>query len=75
MSTLPSLFLSHGAPTLPLTDAPARAFLSGLGDVLTPPRAILMVSAHWEPQFRRSAPESAMKPSMIFGDFRAHFMK
>jgi len=48
MSILPSLFLSHGAPTLPLTDAPARAFLSGLGDVLTPPRAILMVSAHWE---------------------------
>ena len=25
--TLPSLFLSHGAPTLPLTDTPARAFL------------------------------------------------
>ena len=48
MSTLPSLFLSHGAPTLPLTDAPARAFLSGLGGVLTPPKAILMVSAHWE---------------------------
>ena len=30
MLTLPSLFLSHGAPTLPLTDTPARAFLSGL---------------------------------------------
>jgi 4,5-DOPA dioxygenase extradiol len=46
--TLPSLFLSHGAPTLPLSDTPARAFLSGLGGRLAPPKAILMVSAHWE---------------------------
>ena len=45
---LPSLFLSHGAPTLPLTDAPARSFLSGLGSGLPRPRAILVVSAHWE---------------------------
>jgi 4,5-DOPA dioxygenase extradiol len=46
--TLPSLFLSHGAPTLPLTDTPARAFLSRLGHELPWPKAILVVSAHWE---------------------------
>jgi 4,5-DOPA dioxygenase extradiol len=46
--TLPSLFLSHGAPTLPLTDTPARAFLSQLGHQLARPKAILVVSAHWE---------------------------
>jgi 4,5-DOPA dioxygenase extradiol len=46
--TLPSLFLSHGAPTLPLTDTPARAFLSNLGRSLERPKAILVVSAHWE---------------------------
>jgi 4,5-DOPA dioxygenase extradiol len=46
--TLPSLFLSHGAPTLPLTDTPARRFLSQLGDTLARPKAILVVSAHWE---------------------------
>jgi 4,5-DOPA dioxygenase extradiol len=46
--TLPSLFLSHGAPTLPLTDTPARTFLAGLGQVLPRPKAILVVSAHWE---------------------------
>jgi 4,5-DOPA dioxygenase extradiol len=45
---LPSLFLSHGAPTLPLTDSPARDFLTGLGDRLPRPQAILVVSAHWE---------------------------
>ena len=46
--TMPSLFLSHGAPTLPLTDTPARAFLSQLGHMLQRPKAILVISAHWE---------------------------
>ncbi len=46
--TMPSLFLSHGAPTLPLVDAPATAFLRGLAPSLARPSAILVVSAHWE---------------------------
>jgi 4,5-DOPA dioxygenase extradiol len=46
--TLPSLFLSHGAPTLPITDTPARAFLQQLGHTLVRPKAILVISAHWE---------------------------
>jgi len=45
---LPSLFISHGAPTLPLTDCPAHDFLVGLGRQLTRPKAILVISAHWE---------------------------
>jgi 4,5-DOPA dioxygenase extradiol len=47
---LPSLFLSHGAPTLPLDDCPARDFLKSLGGSLPRPRAILVISAHWETQ-------------------------
>lgn len=46
--SMPSLFLSHGAPTLPLTDAPARAFLKELGSTLKRPKAIVVASAHWE---------------------------
>jgi 4,5-DOPA dioxygenase extradiol len=46
--TLPSLFLSHGAPTLPLTETPARTFLSELGAAFERPTAILVISAHWE---------------------------
>jgi 4,5-DOPA dioxygenase extradiol len=46
--TMPALFLSHGAPTLPLTDTPARSFLAELGRTLPRPKAILVVSAHWE---------------------------
>lgn len=46
---LPTLFVSHGAPTFPLTDAPARSFLEGLAPHLgLRPSAILVVSAHWE---------------------------
>lgn len=46
---LAPLFVSHGAPTLPLTDAPAKVFLQGLAARLPArPKAILVVSAHWE---------------------------
>lgn len=45
---LPTLFVSHGAPTLPLNEAAeVHHFLRGLLDGIGP-RAILMVSAHWE---------------------------
>jgi len=45
---LPSIFLSHGSPTLPFDDVPAREFLRGLGAKLERPKAILVASAHWE---------------------------
>jgi 4,5-DOPA dioxygenase extradiol len=45
---LPTLFLSHGAPTLALDHNPAHDFLAQLGDSMPRPDAILMVSAHWE---------------------------
>lgn len=45
---LPTLFLSHGAPTLLIDPVPARDFLRGLGATLSRPAAILIVSAHWE---------------------------
>jgi 4,5-DOPA dioxygenase extradiol len=45
---LPVLFVSHGSPTLPLDDCPARDFLRGLGAALPKPSVILAVSAHWE---------------------------
>ena len=44
----PSIFVSHGAPTLPFEDCPARDFLRGLGQTLGRPRAILIASAHWD---------------------------
>lgn len=46
--TQPSLFISHGAPDLALSDAPARDFLVRLGRALERPDAIVIVSAHDE---------------------------
>jgi 4,5-DOPA dioxygenase extradiol len=47
MTRLPTVFISHGAPTLPIDPSmPTQAFAS-LADALPRPRAILMLSAHW----------------------------
>jgi 4,5-DOPA dioxygenase extradiol len=47
MSRLPSLFLSHGAPTLPIDPSMPRAEFGALSTQLPHPEAILMLSAHW----------------------------
>ena len=44
----PTLFVSHGAPSLVLQDGPSRDFLAALGQKLGTPRAIVCVSAHWD---------------------------
>jgi 4,5-DOPA dioxygenase extradiol len=67
MAALPALFISHGAPTLPLEDSPARRFIEALGRELPKPLAILAVSAHWETA--RATVSSAEKPETIH-DFR-----
>lgn len=46
--TLPALFVSHGAPNVILYDSPTRRFFVGLGEKLGQPRAVVVVSAHWE---------------------------
>ncbi len=46
--SLPSLFLSHGAPDLSLHALPAREFLQALGTRYDPPRAIIVASAHYD---------------------------
>ena len=48
---LPSLFLSHGAPTILLDPSAARDFLSTLGSIIERPRAILLISAHHDARF------------------------
>jgi 4,5-DOPA dioxygenase extradiol len=45
---MPSLFVSHGAPTLPFDECPARYFLRDLAATFGRPKAIVAVSAHWE---------------------------
>lgn len=47
MSRLPSLFVSHGAPTFALEPGLAGPRLGALGRALPRPEAVLVVSPHW----------------------------
>ncbi len=66
---MPSLFISHGAPDLVLSKLPAQGFLSGLGGEIPRPKAICVVSAHYEAPTPRVT--SAARPRTIhdFGGF------
>lgn len=44
---MPTVFVSHGAPTLTLEHVPARKFLEDLGSRYQSVRAVLCISAHW----------------------------
>lgn len=71
MNRLPSLFVSHGAPTFALEPGIAGPQLTALGRELPRPKAVLMVSPHWmtaEPRVTTSA-----RPRTIhdFGGFGA----
>lgn len=67
MTQLPTLFVSHGAPTLAINDGSAHRFLKTCGKSLGKPKAILMLSAHFE------APTATVTGSVAPGtihDFR-----
>jgi 4,5-DOPA dioxygenase extradiol len=70
MSPFPTIFLSHGSPMLALQDSPARRFLQELGKSLERPKAIVVVSAHWETS-GSPAVSLAQEPETIhdFGGF------
>ena len=66
---LPTIFISHGGPTIVIEDTPARDYLKTLGNRFDRPRAIVIASAHYEtsgPQVVRDP-----HPGMIydFGGF------
>jgi 4,5-DOPA dioxygenase extradiol len=63
MTSLPGLFISHGAPTLAIEANPTSAFLRQLSAQFARPEAILCISAHWETQ--RPALSTARHPQTI----------
>ncbi|HBX53950.1 MAG TPA: dioxygenase, partial [Pseudomonas sp.] len=64
---LPSLFISHGSPMLALEPGASGPALARLAAELPKPRAIVLVSAHWESRDLRVA--SAPQPE-TWHDFR-----
>nr|BFE71541.1 class III extradiol ring-cleavage dioxygenase [Actinoplanes digitatis] len=72
MSTMPALFLSHGAP--PLVDDPAWvAQLQELAASLPRPKAILMASAHWESAPLMLGATETVPLVYDFGGFAPHY--
>jgi 4,5-DOPA dioxygenase extradiol len=69
MARLPSLFISHGAPTFALEPGLAGPRLTALGRVLPRPQAVLVVSPHW--MTPTPCVSTALQPETIhdFGGF------
>lgn len=67
---LPVLFLGHGSPMTVLTDCPERRVWQALGQVLPRPRAVLVISAHWQTQGASHVTSEAMPRTIHdFGGF------
>lgn len=69
MARMPTLFISHGAPTFALEPGAAGARLAALGRSLPRPEAVLVVSPHWMTPEPRVT--TALRPETIhdFGGF------
>ena len=70
MKRLPTLFLSHGSPMFAVEPGEAGPSLGDARRTLPQPRAVLMVSAHWETR-GADAFRQYVKPETIhdFGGF------
>lgn len=68
MTAFPSLFVSHGAPSLVLHKSPARDFFKRFGKELEQergrPKAILIVSAHFDMTIPSVSADE--KPGMLY---------
>ena len=69
MTEYPSLFISHGAPTLLIEDSPARRYLSELGAQLGKPDAIVVLSAHHDSRGNGAIVTTSAAPDMIYDFF------
>jgi 4,5-DOPA dioxygenase extradiol len=69
MSRLPSLFISHGAPTFALEPGLAGPRLTALGRQLPRPQAVLVVSPHWMSATPRVGTSAQPETIHDFGGF------
>jgi 4,5-DOPA dioxygenase extradiol len=69
MSQLPTLFVSHGAPSFALEPGRAGPLLTVLGRLLPTPAAVLVVSPHWTTPHPRVATGARLCTIHDFGGF------
>lgn len=67
MTTMPTLFISHGGPNIVTDESEARDYLATLSERFPRPKAIVVVSAHFETDGVSVVTDPA--PGMIY-DFR-----
>ena len=67
--TLPTLFVPHGAPTFALRPGAAGAALVALAQQLERPKAIVVVSPHWETRDPTVGTASDLETIYDFGGF------
>ena len=66
---IPALFIAHGAPLLAIEDNDYTQFLSGLGQELPRPKAIVLFSAHWIAGSQRVSEVAEYDTIYDFGGF------
>jgi len=66
---LPSLFISHGSPMIALEDTEYTRYLKKLASELPKPKAIVMVSAHYESPIQRVGTAIDYRMIYDFGGF------
>ena len=71
MNRMPSLFISHGAPTFAIEPAQAGPLLNQLGRELPTPKAVVVLSPHWITPGVRVAATAAPETIHDFGGFPA----
>lgn len=69
--SIPSLFLSHGAPDLPLRSGATQTFLQQLFQMIPRPKSILAISAHWLTAHPTVSKAAQPKTIYDFGGFPA----
>ncbi|AFY73234.1 hypothetical protein Syn7502_01125 [Synechococcus sp. PCC 7502] len=72
---LPAIFISHGSPDMAILPSPARSFLMQLGQKISKPKAILIISAHWNTRIPQV--NATLQPQTLhdFGGFPSELYK
>ena len=69
MTRLPTLFLSHGSPMTAVEPGAAGQAWAALAGALPVPRAVLMVSAHWDTELPMLSGNAKPETIHDFGGF------
>ena len=69
MSRIPTLFISHGAPTYAVAPGLSGGQLASLGQALAKPKAVLVVSPHWTTPEVRIGAATQQETIHDFGGF------